>query len=395
MIETRDYDIKKLGKRARCIPGAEPVLSKKGDIIPVCEPDLDSKALEYVIDAVNSNWISSRGQYLDKFEKSFAQKVGADFAVSVNSGTSALHLALASLGIKKGDEVIIPAFTMVSTAFAVSYLNAKPVFVDCDKYYQINPDLIEEKITSKTKAILPVSIYGHPTDCDKIEKIAKKYNLEVIYDNAEAHGALYKGKPIGGRGLASCYSFYSNKIICAGEAGMVVGNNKDFIDIVRNLKDVAFSTERHFWHKRLGYNFRLTNLAAAIGVSQVERFDELVKKHQLNAEYYINGLKDIKGLKFPQTAKWATNVFWMTGLRVLPEFRMTRDELRKFMADRGIETRTFFVPLTLQPYYQELDNVMPNAELLSEQGLYLPSSSKLVVKQMDRVIEVIKEASCV
>ena len=239
---------------------------------------------------------------------------------------------------------------------------------------------------------MPVHIYGHPVDMDAIEEIAEKHGITIIYDAAEAHGALYKGKPIGGRGLASCYSFYGNKIITTGEGGMVTTNNKEFADLVRNLKDVSFSTERHFWHKRLGYNFRMTNLAAAVGVAQVDRFEELVEKHISNAKRYIELLKDVKGLTLPKTANWATNVYWMFGFKVEPEFGMTRDQLRQFLADRGIETRTFFVPMHLQPYYQRLTEHYPVSERLSERGMYIPSSSKLTPDQMGKVVDAIKEA---
>jgi len=396
-LKAKDYDLSLLGERQRCIPGKEPLLNRSGEVIQVCDPDLDDKALKYVSEAVTSTWISSRGKFLTEFEAKFAEKVGATYGVAVNSGTSALYLALAAYGLKEGDEVIVPSFTMISTAFAVTYLGAVPVFVDCGENYQIDPDLIEQAITPNTKVIMPVHIYGHPVDCDAIEAIAEKYNLAVIYDAAEAHGALYKGEPIGNRGLASCYSFYGNKIITTGEGGIVVSDNKEFMDIVRNLKDVSFSPERHFWHKRLGYNFRMTNLAAAVGVAQVERFDELVQAHVSNAEYYNEGLKDVPGLKLPPQEDWAKNVYWMYGTSVLPEFGMTRDELRKFMADRGIETRTFFVPMHLQPYYYntETDRPFPYSEKLSEQGMYIPSSSTLTNEQKDTVIQSIRDAASI
>ncbi|PIY59308.1 aminotransferase DegT [Candidatus Wolfebacteria bacterium CG_4_10_14_0_8_um_filter_37_11] len=410
MLAAKDYSILKLGKRAKCIPGPEPILEgekfdkvlgkkarplKSKIIIPVCEPTLNRKAIKYVNLALKTNWISSRGDFLEKFENLFAKKVGAKYAVAVNSGTSALHLALATLGIKSGDEVIVPTYTMISSAFAVSYLEAKPVFVDCDEYYQIDPKLIQKAITKKTKAIMPVHIYGHPVDMDKIEAIAKKYKLAVIYDAAESHGAKYKDKEIGGRGLASCYSFYANKIITTGEGGMIVTNNKDFVDLARNLKDVAFSTERHFWHKRLGYNFRMTNLTAAVGLAQTEQYEKLVAARIQHAKYYIQNLSKVKGIKFPRTAPWAKNVFWMFGFEILPEFGMTRDQLRQFLAKEGIESRTFFVPLHLQPYYYQENKgkVFPIAEGLSERGLYIPSASNLTEKQMDRVIRVIKKAA--
>ena len=410
MQPAKNYKLSELGERRKVIPGAEPalrgekldkVLGKKArplfsdEIIPVCEPSLSKKAEEYVLEAVKSNWISSRGDYLEKFENLFAKKVGAKHAVAVNSGTSALHLSLATLGIEADDEIIMPTYTMVSTAYAASYMGAKSILVDCDEYYQINSDLIEKVITKKTKAIMPVHIYGHSVDMDKIEKISRKYKIPIIYDAAEAHGAEYKNKRIGGRGLASCYSFYANKVITTGEGGMITSNNKNFIDLARNLKDVAFSTERHFWHKRLGYNFRMTNLTAAVGLAQTENYEKLVKARIKNANYYMKQLKEVKGIKFPKTAKWAKNVYWMFGFEVLPEFGMSRDQLRQFMAGKGIETRTFFVPMHLQPYYykENKGKKFPISEKLSATGMYIPSASQLTKKEADRVIEVIKKAA--
>src|SRR3990167_308453 len=340
MITTYDYNINDLGKRKGCIPQSEPVYTAIK--VPVCEPDLRGNESKYVAEAMESSWISSRGKYLDKFEEEFSVKVGAKYGVAVNSGTSALMLVMAALGIKAGDEVIVPTFTMVSTVNAFVYLGAKPIFVDCDKYYQINVADIESKITDKTKAILPVHIYGHPVNIDEIETIAFKHNLPIVYDAAEAHGALYKNDYIGGRGVATCYSFYGNKILTTGEGGMVVSNDKEFIDLCRNLKDVAFSTERHFWHKRLGYNFRMTNLQAAIGVAQTERFNELVYIHQMNRDSYFNELENVPGVLFQPQAEWAKSSCWMVGIEIDEEkFGMNRDHLRVKLADKGIETRTY------------------------------------------------------
>jgi len=409
MQKAHNYKLTELGKRKKSIPGPEPKLKgeqvdkvmgkkarpkKSNTIIPVCEPTLSKKTVKYVTLALNSTWISSRGDFLEKFENLFAKKVGAKYAVAVNSGTSALHLAFATLGLKPGNEVIMPTYTMISTAFAVSYMGAKPVFVDCDEYYQINVEQTEKAITKKTKAILPVHIYGHPVNMDEIERIGKKYKIPIIYDAAEAHGSEYKKKPIGGRDLASCYSFYANKVITTGEGGMITTNNKKFADLARNLKDVAFSTERHFWHKRLGYNFRMTNLTAAVGLAQTENYKKLVQARIKNANYYMKHLAKVPGLKFPRTAKWAKNIFWMFGFEVLPEFEMTRDQLRQFMAEHGVETRTYFVPMHLQPYYyQENKNKrFPVSERLSELGMYIPSASNLTKKQADKVIRIIKAA---
>lgn len=392
MKPAKSYDIDILKDRVRCIPIKEPVLT--GDYVHVCEPYLSTNAKKYVNEALDTNWISSRGKFLNLFEEEFAKKVGAKYAVAVSSGTAALMVSLDAAGISEGDEVIVPTSTMISTVYAVSHLGATPVFIDCDEYYQINSDYIEAHITPKTKAIIPVHIYGHPVDMDKIEAIADKYNLIVIYDSAESHGALYKGQPIGGRGLASCYSFYANKIVTTGEGGMVTTDNKEFADLIRNMKDCCFSTERHFWHKRVGYNFHMTNMQAAVGLAQVEEFDTLVKNHIDHANYYIEQLKDVPGLRFPKNASWATNVYWMFGFEVEPEFGMNRNDLRLFMASKGIETRTFFVPMHLQPCYfdEKNDKVFPIAERLSERGMYIPSSTGLTKEDMDRVIASIREA---
>lgn len=389
MIKPTNYSIDELGEKQKIIPGAEPKLNREGKVIQVCTPDLGELETKYVTDAIASGWISSRGEYLDKFEKLFAEKVGAKYAVAVNSGTSALYLCLAAMGVKEGDEVILPAATMISTSYAVSNLGATPVFVDCDEYYQLDVQKTVKAATKNTKAIIPVHIYGHPVDMDEFEKL----NIPIIYDAAESHGALYKNQPIGGRGLATCYSFYANKIITTGEGGMITTNDEEFAKTVRNMKDVSFSPIRHFWHMRPGYSFRMTNLQAAVGLAQTERMDELVLKRVSHAKYYMAGLDGLP-LRFPETAEWAYNVFWMFGFEILPEFRMTRDELRKFMADRGIETRTFFIPMHLQPIYynHQETNEFPISERLCDRGMYIPSSGNLTNEEMDYVISVIKDA---
>ncbi len=410
MQKARDYKLSELGKRKAAIPGPEPILKgeaidkvlgkkarpmKSKTIIPVCEPSLSKKAEKYVLEAIKTNWISSRGSFLEKFEELFAKKVGSKYAVAVNSGTSALHLTFATLGLKPGDEVIMPTYTMVSTAYAVSYFGARVVLVDCDDYYQMDVRQTKAAVTRKTKAILPVHIYGHPVDMDEFERISRKHKIPIIYDAAEAHGTEYKGKSIGGRGLVSCYSFYANKVITTGEGGMITTNNKKFADLARNLKDVAFSTERHFWHKRLGYNFRMTNLTAAVGLAQTENYEKLVEARIKNAKYYIKHLTKMPGLKFPRNAKWAKNVYWMFGFEVLPKFGMTRDQLRQFMAKHGIETRTYFVPMHLQPYYYQENKgkVFPMSEKFSATGMYIPSASHLTKKEADKVIKIIKKAA--
>ena len=372
------------------IPGPEP----KSRFIPVCRPTLVGNELKYVEDCVKTGWISSIGENISKFEKMFAEAVGAKYAVSTTNGTTALHLAVHTLGIGPGDEVIVPTFTMIATANAVRYTGARPVLVDSEpRTWNIDPDKIEEKITEKTKAIMPIHTYGHPADMDKINALADKYNLWVIEDAAEAHGALYKGKKIGSIGDIACFSFYANKIITTGEGGMATTNDEEIYQKMKNIRSHAFSTERHFWHKYLGFNYRLTNLQAAVGVAQMERFEELVESRIKNARLYNSYLKDIKGIILPPETQNVKNVYWMYSIKLTSEFPISRDELRDRLMDRGIETRTFFIPMNLQPtYYNEWkDEKFPIAEDLCKTGLYLPSSSDLTEEEIKYVVENLAE----
>lgn len=357
-----------------------PIRENEGKIIPVCEPCLIGNEKKYINDCLESNWISSAGKYITLFEQKFAEQCGADYALSCSNGTTALHLALIVFDIKAGDEVIVPAFTMIATANAVRYTGATPVFVDAElDTWNMDADRIEEKITPNTKAIIPVHTYGHPCDMDKIRELARKYNLLVIEDAAEAHGAEHKGQKIGGIGDATCFSFYANKIITTGEGGMITTNNKEFYEKAVILRDHAFSADKHFWHQYLGYNFRMTNLQAAIGLAQMENFDELVNRRIQNANLYMSLLQGIDGIVFPPNHPSVKNVFWMFGMLVTEQAKITRDELRCRLAENGIETRTFFIPIHLQPIYYNpnLEDSFPNAEYLCKYGLYLPSSGNL------------------
>jgi perosamine synthetase len=387
-----ELSLEELGARAHIIPGAEPPLTvtsntigpdgnvSKGRIIPVCEPRLDGNEEKYLMQAVRTNWISSAGPFVNKFEALFAEKVGAQHGVACSSGTTALHLALHALGVGRGDEVIVPAFTMIASPNAVVYTGAKPVLIDSEpETYNLDLSQLESKITPRTKAIMPVHTYGHPVDMDKLLRIARKYDLYVVSDSAESHGAEYKGRPVGSLGDLSAYSFYGNKIITTGEGGMLTTNSLEIAKLARTLRDHSFSKERHFWHKFLGFNFRLTNMQAAVGLAQTERFEFLVNCRRHNAELYGKLLASVPGLVLPPEKSWAKNVFWVYGILVQPEFGMSRDELRGKLAERGIETRTFFVPIHLQPIYFKAygHQSFPVAEMLCERGMYLPSASTL------------------
>ncbi|MBU2541442.1 MAG: DegT/DnrJ/EryC1/StrS family aminotransferase [Candidatus Omnitrophica bacterium] len=380
------------------IPRKDPKLlasKKMSGIIPVCEPCLSDKELKYAKECIKANWISSAGKkYIREFEDRFAKLCGVKYATSCTSGTAALHLALASLGIKKGDEVIIPTFAMIAVASAVVYLEAKPILVDIEPLtYNIDPTKIEEKITKRTKAIIIVHTYGHPAQMDEIKRIAKRYKLYLIEDAAEAHGAKYKGRRIGGIGDVGCFSFYANKIITTGEGGMLTTNNARIVKMAQILKNHAFSKERHFWHKYLGYNYRLTGLAASIGLAQLENFDKLLKARIRNAKYYSSLLKNVKGITLPIEKKEVKNVFWMYSILIEDDFGLTRDDLRYCLAKKGIETRTFFIPIHLQPIYFKLyrRERFPVSEELSRKGMYLPSSSNLKKKEIDYIVGAIKD----
>jgi len=365
-------------------------------MIPVCEPLLGKKEIEYVLDCLKTNWISSKGRYIEEFEEKFAHYCGRKYGISTTSGTTALHLALASLGIGPGDEVILPAFTMIATAFAVVYTGAKPVLVDAEPgTWNIDVNRIEEKITKKTKAVMPVHIYGHPCNMDPILELAKEHNLYVIEDAAEAHGAEYKGKKAGGIGDIGCFSFYGNKIITTGEGGMVITDNEEIAERARALKDLAFSGGRRYLHTALGFNFRMTNIQAAIGLAQFERIDELAEMRRRNARRYNSYLKNIKGITLPPEKKWAKNVYWMYSILIEDEFGVGRTELMDRLMKKGIDTRTFFIPMHEQPVFQKMGlfqgESYPVAEEISRKGMYLPSSSGLKEEEIRYIYEAIRE----
>lgn len=367
-------------------------------MIRVCEPLLAGNEMRYVADCVESNWISSHGDYVDRFERGFAQYCGCEFGVSTTNGTTALHLAVAALGIGPSDEVILPAFTMISSAFAVAYTGATPVLVDADpRTWTMDVSMIEESITSKTKAIMVVHIYGHPCNMDPILAIAKEYSLFVIEDAAEAHGAEYKSKKVGGLGHIGCFSFYANKIITTGEGGMVVTNDDQLAANARRLKDLGFLPERRFLHRGIGFNYRMTNIQAAIGLAQFERIDYLLEKRRSNARHYGQLLQGISAIGLPCEESWARNVYWMYGITIEACSPMGTGELMEELRCRGIETRAFFVPMHQQPCFLNMGlfegEHYPTAEELSRKGLYLPSGPTLTEDQIrsvcDAVIDVV------
>lgn len=351
-------------------------------MIPVAEPAIHGNELKYLKDCLKSKWLSS-GKYVDLFERKFAKFCDVKYSTSVVNGTSAFHLLLTALGIKKGDEVITPDLTFVATANAVAYTGAKPVFIDVDKQtWNIDPQKIEGKITKKTKAIIAVHLYGHPADMDKINSLGKSYKIMVLEDACEAHGALYKGRKVGSLSLASCFSFYGNKIITTGEGGMIVSNNKSIIKRANHLKSHSQIAKGIYHHTEIGFNYRFTNLQAALGLAQLENVNNVIKRKLENAKIYNELLKDIDDVILPPNESWAKSVFWMYSI-VLRRERL-RDKLISKLSDAMIETRPFFEPLHRLPMYRE-DADFPNTNFLSRNGLSLPSSALLTVKEIEYI----------
>ena len=403
LLQALAFDPRDLGEDlARIIPGIEPEVTtpvpgpgsdKGGAFIPVCTPDLAGREVEYVMDCLNTGWISSQGKYIPMFEESFSEACGCRFGIACCNGTMSLHLVLAALGLEPGDEVILPAFTMIATINAVTYCGAAPVLVDSDPdTWTLDVRQLEDRITPRTRAIIPVHLYGHPADMDPVLELSRRHGLFVLEDAAQAHGAQYRDRRVGGLGHAGAFSFYANKIITTGEGGMVTTNDETMAHAARTLRDHAFSPDRHFWHRTLGYNYRMTNLQAAVGLAQTEQMDRFVALRRRNAALYTERLRGVPGLVLPPEADWARSVFWMYAILVEDAFGTTRDELRALLARNGVETRSFFVPMHLQPVYHRTfrGQRYPVAERLCGRGLYLPSASSLSVREIDFITDLIK-----
>lgn len=365
-------------------------------MIPVNEPVLSAEARSNVIDCLDTRWISSAGSYIHNFEESFANYIGSTHAITTSNGTTALQLALSILEIGPGDEVIVPDLTIISCAFAVMYLGATPVFVDVDPITgTLDPTQLESKITSKTKAIMVVHLYGHPADMDPILAIAKQHSIKVVEDAAEAHGAEYKGKRVGNLSDIGCFSFYANKLITTGEGGMIVTDDAELAAKAQLQKNLSHSAGKRFWHEEIGYNFRMTNLQAALGVGELGHIDEYVAKKRTMANTYQELLADIPFLILPTEASWAKSVYWMYAVTVSPNSPITKDELRKRLLELQVDTREYFYPLHNQPVVKKLTNQpdqnFPVSIDLSKRGFYLPSGLALTEEQQQTVSTVLHQ----
>ena len=364
--------------------------------IPVCEPYLGGREKEYVLDCLATNWISSAGKYLVQFEQAFARYCGCEHGIGTTSGTTALHLAIAAVAVGPGDEVIMPTFTIAATVFATLYVGAIPVLVDVEPdTWTMRVDQVAAKLGPRTRAVLPVHMYGHPCDMDPLRELTGRRGLRLLEDAAEVHGAEYKGRKCGSLGDAACFSFYANKILTTGEGGMVVTNDETIAERCRSLKNLAFNRERRFLHDAIGFNYRMTNLQAAMGLAQLEKLEEYVALRRQHAASYTKLLQDVEGLRLPVERPWARNVYWMYGVVVEDDFGCSRDDLASGLAERGVETRTFFIPMHEQPLFQEKglfrSEHYPVASDIARRGLYLPSSTGLREDEIAYVADAVRD----
>lgn len=374
-------------------------------MIPVNEPLFGERELEYVTECVRTGWVSSAGQFVSQFEERWASYCGRRYGVAVSNGTVALQLAVACLDLEPGDEVIIPTFTIISCALAVVYNGGLPVLVDSDpKTWTMDVNQVADKITPRTKAIMPVHIYGHPVDRDPLLDLAGKHGLAIIEDAAEAHGAEYLSgrhgpnpmwRRCGSFGTLSCFSFYANKLITTGEGGMILTDDPALAERTRSLRNLCFLPKRRFYHEELGYNFRLTNLQAALGLAQLERMDEIVAKKRWIGREYTHCLQGLPGLQLPTEEPWARSVYWMYGVVLSEETGMDAAEFARRLAEQGVDTRPFFLGMHEQPVFHRRglfqNERYPVAERIAGQGLYLPSGLALTEAQLETVCEAVRE----
>lgn len=354
------------------------------ELIPISQPSITQVEISYVTKAITSGWVSSLGEYIDKFEEEFATFCNTEYALATSSGTTALHLALLAIGVGVDDEVIVPDLTFIATANAVKYTGANPVFIDIDpENLCISPDLIEKAITPKTKAIIPVHLYGHPADMDKIKVISKKYGLKVIEDAAEAHGAEYNGNKVGGLGDIGTFSFYGNKIMTSGEGGMITTNDKFLYTRMRLLRDHAMSNQKRYWHNEVGYNYRMTNLQAALGVAQLGRIDELLAKKKEIFEWYRKRLKNVDGIRLNHQAPWAKSAYWMVCLEIEGCNESRRNEFIENLKAKNIEARPYFYPVSDMPFYRKAHT--PITHIIYQRGVNLPSYFDITEEQVNYI----------
>ena len=356
--------------------------------------------MKYVTECIQSGWVSSEGPFVEKFEKKFSAIVNRKYGIAVSSGTAAIDIALEALQVKKGDEIILPSFTIISCVGQIIRSGATPVLVDSDKNtWNMDPKKIEEKITSRTKAIMIVHIYGLPADIEPILNIAKKHNLKVLEDAAEMHGQTYNGKPCGSFGDISTFSFYPNKLITTGEGGMVVTNNPELAQTSKSLRNLCFQPNNRFVHERLGWNYRITNIQAALGLAQLERLEEFVKRKRSIGKQYNKIFKSEKKLHLPlEKTTYAENIYWIYGLVLNDTIDLVASQIMEKLKAKGIESRPFFCPMHQQPILKKMhlfqNERYPVSDKMYKNGFYIPSGLKLSKQDIeivgDAVLEVLR-----
>ena len=398
---SKEEIIKRLSSRIQHIPLVDPdnkvldyACAHRFNRIPVSEPLLEGNELEYVMNCVRTNWISSIGKYVREFEQKLADYCNMPYALATSNGTVALHLAMEAMGIGKGDEVIVPDLTFAASINSIIYTGATPVIVDIEAdSWNISPEAVEAAIGPNTKAIMPVHLYGLPANMNAINKLAAEHNLLVIEDAAEAIGSRYHGSMAGSMSDAATFSFYGNKTITTGEGGMVLFKDEDLYEKAKVLRDHGMSKEKRYWHEYVGFNYRLTNLQAAVGVAQMERVDQIVQRKLDIANKYILQLKDIAEFTLQKQEEGILNTYWLFTILLSENSGLSRDDLIRKLQMNGIETRPVFYPLHQMPPYQQYaqGKSFPNAEQVSSRGICLPSYLSLRDEEIDHVCRVLKK----
>lgn len=357
---------------------------------PISMPSITAVEENYVMEAVRSGWVSSLGPYVAMFEERFAKFCGVEEAVGVANGTVALHLALVAMGIGPGDEVIVPDLSFVATANTVIMAGAKPVFCDIEpEYLCMDPVDFERKITSRTKAVMPVHLYGHPADMEAINAIARRHNIKVIEDAAEAHGAAVNGVRVGGLGDCATFSFYGNKNLTSGEGGMITSHDKAFLERCRHLRDHAMSPTKRYWHDQLGYNYRIASLQAALGAAQLERADELLATRVRIFNDYRDAMAGMNNVRLNRTAPGATHSYWMICAEFDDLDEFGRDDLMTRLKSRGVDTRPYFYSMSDMPYFETADT--PVSHKVSRIGINLPIYVGLTTADIQAIVQHLRE----
>lgn len=366
-------------------------------MIRVNEPLLDRSVLTNVTRCIEDGWISGEGPFVEEFERRWAEYCGMPYGVAVCNGTAALELAVDALGLRPGDEVILPSFTIISCVLAVLEAGAIPVLVDCEPdTWCMDVTEVAARITARTRAVMPVHIYGHPVDMEPLRRIATENGLVIIEDAAEAHGATYRGQRAGSLGDMSCFSFYANKIVTTGEGGMVLARDQGVLERLRSGRNLGFGPGRRFQHARLGHNYRLTNVQAAIGLAQVDAIDDHLQRKRAMGARYAEALRTQPGLQLPVERPWAINVFWMYGIVLNDDVPFDAAVLARRLRDLGVDTRPFFLGMHEQPVLRErglfAGEQYPVTERIARRGLYLPSGLAITAEQQAKVCSAVTEA---